>query len=150
MGTLAKLVKKEKEVRLSPLIYQNEWLSDKIMTASQNQINLIYDLVRSWDLPTRGIDRGIQWEINRPYGTYWCGYIKVRVTESTFEAVERVAHGPINYRHRGWIGFNCNQVGDYNGIYSLRGDREGYRNYDYVLKVIRDMIKVAIASKERY
>lgn len=90
-----------------------------------------------------GEHRGIKWDMKRPYGTYWCGYVDhsciddSKFTDDDCDELERLSHGGLT----SGVGFDCAHYNDYHPSGLFRNNnRCTYRDYDYVLGKICGMI----------
>jgi len=89
--------------------------------------------------------RGYNYELKRPYGTYWCGYIRLRddqpeLTDTQIDHLDSIVHGGLT----SGIGFDCAHYNDYyrsqyeDDVYMT--ENATYKDYDFVYNEITKMI----------
>ena len=101
--------------------------------------------IRTYGNQEHGTHRNIEWSMNRPYGTYWCGYIHYTgdLTDAQIEQLENRNHGGLT----GGLGFDCAHYGDYfpftleQSSFLMKGT---FKDHDYVLNIIQNMIDYII------
>ena len=81
-----------------------------------------------------GTYRGKNWEMIRPFGTYWCGYILDlgNINDDLFAKLEENSHHGITCGSP--LGFDCTHIGDFASLF-MAVDEATYKDYDYVLDV---------------
>lgn len=98
--------------------------------------------IRKYGNVQSGMYKNIKWLMKRPYNTYWCGYVEYDnklLQEDDYNTLDELSH----------IGFNCTHYGDYNPILSLSNPGK-YRDYEYVLGKLKDMIDLIDTIKIRH
>jgi hypothetical protein len=91
-----------------------------------------------------GFYKNVPWEMQRfmikGYPEHWCGYVLYNgnLTKIELELIEEKIHEDLTY----YMGFECNHCYDYN--YNHKGT---YRDHEYVINCIREMIDVLVKTK---
>lgn len=110
---------------------------------------MLKDLMHCSNQPMDGVYKGIKWKITRPTGSHLCGYIIVpKTTVVDFDGLDDIAHGGITGGCRcnedeESFGFDCAHAGDWIPSFGAGLAKENnwtYKNYDYVLNNIKEMI----------
>jgi hypothetical protein len=89
--------------------------------------------------------RHIPWKMTRvymsKYSFHWCGYVLYDgdLTDAETDAIGRATHGGLTTH----MGFDCAHNTDYTALWT----RGVYRNHDYVLTCIKNMIDIVLETK---
>ena len=125
-------------------------------SAEAIQYNRYLQDKEEYGLEQTGEYKGIRWIAQRPYSTYWCGYIEVN-NEYDVINLDDVAHGTITggcstnnpTPGRCFIGFDCAHYNDYNpplpeikklSIKLLHKKDGVFKDFPFVLNIIKNMI----------
>jgi len=105
------------------------------------------------DVKKYGVDnfhgeyRNISFTMKRNNTYAWVGYIILprTITRKEYDEIDSLMHGGITYYKEKTIGFDCSHEYDYstyNFDYTNYSPMNGckYRNYDYVIKIIKNVI----------
>ena len=87
-----------------------------------------------------GTYRGKDWEMVRPHGTSWCGYLlnPGHINNELDAELDEIAHGGFTCQLP--LGFDCAHYKDFCSILSPFYDGTTYKDHAFVLDVIKRLI----------
>ena len=97
--------------------------------------------------------------MRRPHGTFWCGYVDIGSVQTSLDAfperwdiLTSKIHGGITGGYKGYTGFDCAHYNDFfvsrDGSCFRNNVAATYKDHDYVLGIIRNMIDYLVSNDE--
>lgn len=109
------------------------------------ELRKMMDDIEQYGDNVEGEYREIRWRMERCY-LHWCGYVKMngegKIDEEHYNEAERRSHGGFT----SFWGFDCSHYRDYSNPMMRSGGNE-YRDYDYVLGKIKDIIDYLVDNQ---
>ena len=87
---------------------------------------------------------GKDWKMVRPLGTHWCGYLlnPGYINDELYDELDKIAHW--EFTSQSPLGFDCAHYKDFCSILSNFYDGTTYKDYAFVLDVIKRLIDMII------